>query len=66
VSAALPNRLGTINQLQVRFVENGSRLQRVASSLPTHVMVGEAVQFRVHQRKQLPQRSLVSVAPGVE
>jgi hypothetical protein len=29
-------------------------------------MVGEPVQFRMHQRKQLPQRSLVSVAPLAE
>jgi hypothetical protein len=50
VSAALPDRLGIINQLQVRFVDNGCRLQRVASSLPAHVMVSEAVQFRVHHR----------------
>src|SRR5206468_10759464 len=26
-------------------------------------MVGEPVQFRMHQREQLPQRSLVSAAP---
>jgi hypothetical protein len=63
---ALPDRLGIVNQLQVRFVENGGRLQGVASSLPAHVMVGEPVQFRMHQREQLSQRFLVSVAPLAE
>ena len=47
---ALPDRLGIINQLQVRFVENGARLRRLAGPLPAHVMVSEAVQFRVHHR----------------
>jgi len=52
--------------LQVRFVENGGRLQRVAGPLPAHVMVGEPMQFGMHQRKQLRQRFLVSVAPRAE
>ena len=63
VGPALPDRLGVINQLQVGFVENGGRLQRVADPLPAHVMVGEPVQFRMQQREQFPQRFLVSVAP---
>src|SRR6266576_6066359 len=66
VGPALPDRLGVINQSQVGFVENGGRLQRVAGALPTHVMVGESVQLRMHQREQLPQRSLVSAAPLAE
>src|SRR5215831_1959435 len=38
----------------------------MAGSLPAHVMVGEPVQFRMHQREQLFQRFLVSVAPLAE
>ena len=66
VGPALPDRLGVIDQPQVGFVANGGRLQRVAGPLPAHVMVGEPVQFRMHQREQLPQRSLVSAAPLAE
>ena len=35
-------------------------------ALPAHVMVGEPVQFRLHQREQLLQRPLVSAAPVAE
>src|SRR5206468_4254683 len=63
VGPTLPDRLGVINQPQVGFVENGGRLKSMALPLPAHVMVGEPVQFRMHQREQLPQRSLVSAAP---
>jgi hypothetical protein len=66
VGPALPDRLGVINQPQVGFVENGGGLQRVAGPLPAHVMVGEPVQFRMHQREQLPKRCLVSAAPLAE
>jgi hypothetical protein len=66
VGPALPHRRGVIDQPEVGFVENRGRLQRVAGSLPAHVMVGEPVQFRMHQREQLSQRSLVSAAPLAE
>src|SRR6478672_8300399 len=66
VGPALPDRRGIIDQPQVGFVENGGGLQRVAGPLPAHVMVGESVQFRMHQREQLSQRCLVSVAPFAE
>jgi hypothetical protein len=55
-----------IDQSQVGFVENSSGLQRVAGALTAHVMVGEAVQFGLHQREQLLQRSLVPAAPVAE
>ena len=41
-------------------------LQGVAGTLPAHVMVSEPVQFGLHQREQLLQRSLVSAAPVAE
>src|SRR6476469_1493056 len=66
VGPALPDRLGVIDQPQVGFIENRGRLQRVAGPLPAHVMVSEPVQLRMHQRKQLLQRSVVSVAPLAE
>src|SRR5713101_5373706 len=66
VGPALPDRLRIINQPQVGFVENGGGLQSVAGALPAHVVVSEPVQFRLHQRKQLLQRSLVSAAPLAE
>src|SRR6266478_3324707 len=66
VGPALPDRLRIIDQPQVGFVENGGGLQGVAGALPAHVMVGEPVQFGLHQREQLVQRSLVSAAPVAE
>src|SRR5205823_3508551 len=55
-----------IDQPQIGFVENGGGLQGVAGALPAHVMVGEPMQFGLHQREQLLQRSLVSAAPVAE
>ena len=66
VASALPDRLRIIDQPQIGFVENGGGLQGVAGTLPAHVMVGEPVQFGLHQREQLLQRSLVSAAPVAE
>src|SRR6266513_2807870 len=66
VAPALPDRLRVIDQPQVRFVKNGGGLQGVASALPAHIMVCEPVQFRLHQREQLLQRSLISAAPVAE
>src|SRR5436190_3706478 len=66
VAPALPDRLRIINQPQIGFVENGGGLQCVASALPAHVMVRESVQFGLHQREQLLQRSLISAAPVAE
>src|SRR6266480_4936360 len=66
VAPALPDRLRIIDQPQIGFVENGGGLQGVAGALPAHVMVGEPMQFGLHQREQLLQRSLVSAAPVAE
>src|SRR6266496_3834580 len=66
VAPALPDRLRIIDQPQIGFVENGGGLQGMAGALPAHVMVGEPVQFRLHQREQLLERSLVSAAPVAE
>src|SRR5881409_22674 len=66
VAPALPDRLRIIDQPQIGFVENGGGLQGVSGALPAHVMVSEPVQFGLHQREQLLQRSLVSAAPVAE
>src|SRR6266478_2320974 len=66
VGPALPERLRIIDQPQVGFVENDGGLQGVAGAFPAHVMVREPVQFGLHQRKQLLQRSVVSAAPVAE
>src|SRR5260370_11904676 len=66
VGPALPERLRIIDQPQVGFVENDGGLQGVAGAFPAHVMVGEPVQFGLHQRKQLLERSFVSAAPVAE
>src|SRR6266513_5445453 len=66
VAPALPDRLRIIDQSQVGFVENGSGLQGVAGALPAHVMVGDPVQFGLHQWEQLLQRSLIPAAPVAE
>ena len=63
VGSALPDRLRIIDQPQVGFVQNRGSLQSVAGALPAHVMVSESGQFKLHQREQLLQRSLVSTDP---
>src|SRR4029077_3540600 len=60
------DRLRVIDQPQGSFVKNGGGLQGVPRALPAHVMMGEPVQFGLHQREQLLQRSVVSVAPLAE
>ena len=50
VAPALPDRLRIIDQPQVGFVENSGGLQGVPGALPAHVMMGEPVQFQLHQR----------------
>ena len=66
VGPALPDRLRVIDQPQIRFVDKRGGLQSVAGALPAHVMVGQPVQFGLHQREQLLKRSLVSAAPVAE
>jgi hypothetical protein len=38
-------------------------LQRVAGAFPAHIMMRQPVQFGLHKRNQLFERSLVSAAP---
>ena len=66
VVPVLPERLRVIDQPQVGFVQDRGGLQGVTGTLPPHVMVGQPVQFGLHQRKQLLQRSLISSAPVTE
>ena len=53
-------------EAQTGLVHQRRRLQGVAGTLPAHVMVGQPMQFGLHQRDQLLQRSLVSAAPVAE
>src|SRR6266487_3427935 len=66
VAPTLPDRLRIIDRPQIGFVENGGGLQGVAGAFPAHVMVRESVQFGLHQREQLLQRSVVAAAPVTE
>src|SRR5258705_7713536 len=66
VGPALPEGFRIIAQRQVGFVENDGGLRGVAGTFPAHVMVGEPVQFGLHQRKQLLERCFVSAAPVAE
>jgi len=63
VGAVLPATFGIVNQSQVRFVEERCRLQRVADAFLAHVMMCQAVQFRLHQRDQPSEGFLIATAP---
>ena len=52
-----------VDQPQVGFIEKRGGLQRVTGAVPAHVMVRQPVQFGLHQRDQLPERSFVTASP---
>ena len=66
VGPILPVTFVILDQPQVGFVEQRGRLQRVAGAFPAHIMMRQPVQFGLHQRDQLLERSLVSAAPVAE
>ena len=63
VRAIRPVHILLIDQSDVSFVYQGSRLKGVVFSLAAHVTAGEAVELVVDQRVQLVQSGLVPFAP---
>ena len=66
VTAALPLPDGIAPQPQIRFMDQGGGLQRMARTLLVHVAAGHSSQLRINQRHKLIERRLVAVAPLVQ
>src|SRR5580704_683074 len=66
MGAVLPAHALVIHQPQVSLVDQGSGLQTVASAFRPQVVPGEPAQFVIHDRCQLIEGILISVAPGAE
>jgi site-specific DNA recombinase len=56
----------SLSRPRVSLVDQGSGLQTVASAFPPQVVPGEPAQFVIHDRCQLIEGILISVAPGAE
>src|SRR5215472_566589 len=66
MSTVLPVDLRTVNQLQVNFIHQRRGLQRVVRLFPAHVVLGEPVQFFLHEWDQTSQSALIPVPPSLE
>ena len=55
MGAVLPLRMGLVRELEVSVIQQRSRLQRVAGSLPAHVMVRQTLELWLHERDQFLQ-----------
>jgi len=66
VSTVLPRDLPCVHQAKVRFIHQGSRLQRPLRALLPHLQMSNPMEFPVHDRSELLKGSLISVAPGPE
>ena len=63
MGAILPLRISLVHQFEIRLIDEGSRLQRVAGSFATEVIAGETAQFVVDERHQFLERRLVALTP---
>ena len=66
MGAILPLHALVIDQPHVGFVDQRRRLQAVAGALAPHVVVRQATEFVVDDRRQEGERTLISVAPRAE
>ena len=68
----LPLLRGPAGQFRFRVLshgdrnDQGGRLETVVSTFTAHVAVGQAVELRIDDRRQLTKGELVAVAPGAE
>jgi len=63
VCAILPGNVPLSDELDVGLINQGGRLQTMASSLSAHVVAGQAAQFRIDERYQFIERFFVAIAP---
>ena len=66
MGAVLPLHALVVDQPHVGFVDQRRRLQAVAGALALHVVVRQAVELVVDDRRQPGERALVPVAPRAE
>ena len=59
-----PRHPAQVDQLHVNLVDEGGRLQGLPGALPCHLPVRPAMEFLIHERRQLLERLLISLAPG--
>ncbi len=62
--AVLPAHPAHIDEPQVRLVDEGRRLQRVARAFPFETTPRNLVQLAVHERNELLEGGLVAPSPG--
>ncbi len=55
-----------VDEAQIRFVDEGGRLQAVAGPLATELTPGNAAQLGVDERQQLIESTVIPVSPIVE
>jgi hypothetical protein len=63
VRPVLPIYLFSLNQPQVGFVNQVSRLHRVTGSLMAQIIIGQTSQLTLDHRQQFVESSLIAVAP---
>ena len=66
VSAIFPARILPIRQTQVRFINQGSRLEGVLPIFATHASSCEAAEFVVDQRAKFFRSRGITFAPGLQ
>ena len=66
VRAVLPAHAVQVHQPQVRLVDEGRGLQRVACAFLAHVPLRQAVQLLPHERDQLVEGVLLACPPGLQ
>ena len=64
VGPVLPLHALTVDQLEIRLVDEGRRGERMARRLAAQTAVGAAPQVLVDQREKLVQGDAVSAPPG--
>src|SRR5215467_6326588 len=66
MGTVLPVDLRNVNQLQVNFIHQRRGLKRVVRLFPAHVVLGEPVQFLLHEWDQTIQSALIPLPPSLE
>jgi hypothetical protein len=66
MGAVLPPHIALLRELEVSVVQQRSCLQRVAGSLPAHVMLRQTLELWLDERDQALQCMWISVAPLAE
>jgi hypothetical protein len=63
VGSVMPLHMLLLDEPEVCFIYQSSRLQRVANTLSAHVAMGQPAQFLIDERQQAVECRLISSAP---